>query len=66
MENTLEYFKSLVDRDTLRRGTLQSGAWDRLHWTQPPSKRLCKSGGGADLIGRSLLACHNDKSKKKW
>ena len=62
MENALEYFKSLVDQD--RCDVVLCNLEHEIIYMNPAAIKDYVKWGGADLIGRSLLACHNDKSKE--
>lgn len=62
MENALEYFKSLVDQD--RCDVVLCNLEHEVIYMNPAAIKDYVKRGGADLIGRSLLACHNDKSKE--
>ena len=62
MENALEYFKSLVDQD--RCDVVLCNLEHEIIYMNPAAIKDYVKRGGADLIGRSLLACHNDKSKE--
>lgn len=61
--NMLQYFKSVIDQDTCA-VVICSLEHEILYMNPAAISRYAKS-GGKELIGSSLLDCHNPKSQKR-
>ncbi len=57
-----EYFKSIIDQDTS--AVVVCDTDHKIIYVNPAACKSYEKYGGADLLGRSLLDCHNDKSKE--
>ena len=57
------YFKSIVDQD--RAAVVICDNEHRIIYMNPSAVKTYEKYGGAELIGKSLLLCHNPDSKEK-
>jgi predicted ATP-grasp superfamily ATP-dependent carboligase len=55
-----KYFKSIIDQD--RSAVVICNLEHEIIYMNPTAVRRYEKRGGASLIGKSLLACHNEKS----
>jgi transcriptional regulator with PAS, ATPase and Fis domain len=55
-----KYFKSIIDQD--RSAVVICNLEHEIVYMNPTAVRRYEKRGGASLIGKSLLACHNEKS----
>ncbi|MGN0160234.1 MAG: PAS domain-containing protein [Lachnospiraceae bacterium] len=57
------FFKSIVDQD--RSSVVICNPEHEIVYMNPAAVRNYEKRGGAELIGSSLLACHNEESREK-
>lgn len=57
-----DLFKSIIDQD--RSAIVICNLKHEIIYMNPTAIARYKKRGGANLIGRSLLACHNEKSQE--
>ena len=57
------YFKSIIDQDTA--SIVICNLQHEIIYMNPAAIANYKNYGGASLLGKSLLNCHNEKSRKR-
>lgn len=62
-EKLYAYFKSVIDQD--RAAVVICNLQHEIIYMNPAAIKNYKKRGGAALIGKSLLACHNEESVEK-
>lgn len=62
-EEMICYYKSIIDQD--RSAVVICNLHHEIIYMNPAAIESYGNQGGAGLIGRSLLECHNEKSRKK-
>ena len=55
------YFKSVLEQD--RSAVVLCNLEHKIIYMNPVAKERYKKHGGADLVGKSILDCHNEKSR---
>lgn len=58
-----QYFKSIIDQD--RCAVVICNLQHEILYMNPSAKARYAKSGGAQLVGKSLMGCHNEKSCEK-
>ncbi len=63
MKNLESFYKSIIDQD--RASVVICDMDHKIIYMNPTAVKSYEKYGGADLIGRSIMDCHNPKSQEK-
>lgn len=63
LNNYVSFYKSIIDQD--RNAVVICNVEHEIIYMNPAAIRNYAKGGGAELVGRSILECHNSESRKR-